>query len=121
MIILDDPGRSEKKKYKAERVAGAGDIAAVGGEKTLTIINLLFQSDADADAIAVVLLARLKDKKEYFEAAIETCPVPIERRDSVSIQERITHAKSIYHTGLVRHVRLEVTPTSQTLTLTLEE
>lgn len=121
MIILDDPGRSEKKRFKAERVAGAGDIAAVGGEKTLSISNLLFQSDADADAIAVALLARLKDKKEYFESTIEFCPVPIERRDTVVIQERITHAKSVNHTGLVRGVRLEVTLTNQTLTLVLEE
>lgn len=121
MIILDDPGHSEKKKYKAERVASDADIAATGGEKTLAITNLLFQSDADADVIAVALLARLKDRKEYFESSIEFCPVPLERRDTVLIQERITHTKSMYHTGLVRHIKLEVTPTSQRLTLTLEE
>jgi len=121
MIILDDPGRSEPKRFKGEAIASDAEIAEVGGEKSLVIQNVLFQSDADAQAKADSLLARLKTKKEYFEAAIELCPVPIERRDTVIIEEYIKHDKSVNHIGLVRHVRLEVTPTSQTLTLTLEE
>lgn len=112
---------SEKKKYKGEAIASQADIDAVGGEKDLIIENILFQSDVDAQGIADDLLARLKDEKEYFEADIEFCPLPVERRDTIGIEERVTHEKDVWHKGLVRGIKLNVTPQSQTLTLVLEE
>ncbi len=122
-ILVGDPdaGKAELKRYKGSAEASQADQDAVGGEKTLTIKNNLFQSDADAQSKADSLLARLKDRKEYFDADSEFCPVPIERRDDVLIQERVTPTKSIYHRGYIRGIKLSVTPRNQTLTVILEE
>jgi len=119
--IYTEPEQTEKKHYKGEAEASDADKKEVGGEKSLVIQNILFQSDADALAKATSLLARLKDKKEYFEANPEFCPVPIQRRDTVTVEERVTSTKNINHVGLVRGVRLSVTPTSQILNIILEE
>jgi len=119
--MIEDNSQTEKKRYKGEATASQADIDAVGGIKDLAVENILFQSDIDAQGIADDLLARLKDKKEYFESDLEYCPLPIERRDTIGIEERVTHAKDVWHKGLVRGIKLSVTPQSQTLTLVLEE
>ncbi|MCK5344302.1 MAG: hypothetical protein KAR20_12900, partial [Candidatus Heimdallarchaeota archaeon] len=59
--------------------------------------------------------------KEYSEGTLELCPVPLERRDSVSIEEWISDSKSIWHRGNIRHLKLKVTKTMQTITLIIEE
>lgn len=120
-IIYTEPKLTESKKYKGEATATDSEIKDAGGEKTLQINNHLFQSDADAQSIADALLTRLKTRKQYFEASIEFCPVPIERDDTVIITEYISPSKSISHQGLVRQVKLSITPQAQTLILTLEE
>ncbi len=121
MIIVDDPSRGEKKRFKGDSVASDGDIALVGGEKTLTVKNIFFQSDADAQDKADSLLARLKDEKKYFEFTTELCPVPVERRDNIVAQEIVTPSKSVSHSGIIRHIKLAVSPRSQILTLIIEE
>lgn len=121
LINKGEPEQTERKIYKGGAVGTDGEIAAVGGKKSLIISNVLFQSDGDADAIAVALLARLKDRKTYFSMNSEFMPIPVERRDSVTVQERVTHEKDVNHVGLVRGIRLEITPNSQVLSLTLEE
>lgn len=111
---------TEKKKYRGEATATASEIKEVGGEKTLSVENHLFQSDADCQDGAEVLLSRLKTRKKYFEVPIKFCPIPAERRDVVTVQEYVTHEKSIWHTGRVRQMKLSVTQTEQELTLILE-
>lgn len=118
--IYSKPEEAEPKKYRAEATGTDAEIAGVGGKKTLVIQNVLFQADADADTIATALLARLKTRKEYFEATTHFCPVPLERGDTVKVSERLTHLKTINHEGVVRGVRISVTPTSQTMTLIVE-
>ena len=120
-VIYENPDITEKKKYKGEAEASQAEKDAVGGEKMLQVNNHLFQSDADAQDIADALLARLKDRKQYFEISSEFCPVPLERRDTITAKEYISPTKSITHQGLVREVRLTVTPQNQTLTLIIEE
>ena len=119
--IYSEPSQTEPKHYKADAKASDADIEETGGEKTLQICNCLFQSDSDSQTQADALLARLKDKKEYFEASSEFCPVPIERRDTVTVEERVTDTKNINHVGLIRGIKLDITQNSQVLTLTLEE
>jgi len=119
--IYDEPKATEPKHYKAEAEASAADIKEVGGKKSLIIQNILFQSDADSQAKTNSLLARLKDRKTYFSMSSEFCPVPVERRDSAIVEERVTSTESINHTGLIRGIQLSVTPTSQVLTVILEE
>lgn len=119
--MAEETSQTEKKHYKGEAEGTAGEKAAVGGEKGLQISNVLFQSDADALAVANALLARLKTRKDYFEISVELCPVPVEPGDTVGAEEFVTSAKSLSHTGLIRQIRLSVTPASQTLILTLED
>jgi hypothetical protein len=119
--MVEDNSQSEKKHYKGSAEGTAEEKAAVGGEKTLSLSNIFFQSDANAQTIADALLARLKTRKKYEEASIQFCPVPVELDDTVSVEEFITNDKSITHLGLIRQVKVDVTPTSQVLTLVLEE
>ncbi len=121
MIIVDDPSRGEKKRFKGDAVASDGDIALVGGEKTLTVQNIFFQSDSDAQGKADSLLARLKDEKKYFEFTTEFCPAPVERGDNIVAQERLMPTKSVSHRGIIRQVKLTVSLRSQTLRLIIEE
>jgi len=121
MIIVDDPSRGEKKRFKGEAEASGEDKALVGGEKTLTVKNIFFQSDSDAQGKAESLLARMKDEKKYFEFTTELCPVPVERRDLLVAQEIVTPTKLISHPGVVRHIKLTVSPGNQTLRLIVEE
>ena len=120
-VIYENPDITERKKYKGEAMATSFEIKEAGGEKTLQINNHLFQSDTDAQDIADALLARLKDRKQYFEIASEFCPVPIEKGDTITAKEYISPTKSITHQGLVREIRLTVTPQNQTLALIIEE
>jgi len=120
-VIYENPDITEKKKYKGEAEASQAEKDAVGGEKMLSINNHLFQSDMDAQNVADALLARLKDRKQYFEIASEFCPVPIEKGDTITAKEYISPTKSITHQGLAREIRLTVTPQNQTLTLIIEE
>lgn len=117
----DGSEQTEKKKYKGEATATASEIKEVGGEKTLSIDNYLFQSDIDCQNEADALLARLKSRKDYFEMPVEFCPVPVERDDTVAAEEYVTHEKSIWHLGLIRQVKLSVTRERQALTLILED
>jgi len=119
--IYSEPSQTEPKHYKADAKASDADIEETGGEKSLVIQNALFQSDSDSQIIAEALLVRLKTRKTYFQASSEFMPVPVERRDSITIQERVTHEKDINHVGLIRGIKLDITQNSQVLTLTLEE
>jgi hypothetical protein len=119
--VYEDVDPTEKKKYRGENEASDADKALVGGEKTLQISNYLFQSNADAQNMANTLLARLKDRKDYFEITSEFCPVPVEPGDTVGANEYINPTTSIAHTGLIRQVQLSVTPRGQILTLVLED
>jgi len=121
VTIYSKPEQTEVKKYRGSDEATPAEKAEVGGEKFLQINNVLFQSNDDAGTMATALLARLKTKKEYVEMASEFCPVPVEIRDTIIAEERVTHDKDVNHTGLVRGIRLSVTPLDQTLTLIIEE
>ena len=120
-IYYTEADQTAKKRYRGESEATENEKAAVGGEKTLQIGNYLFQADVDAQAIADALLARLKNRKDYFEATTEFCPVPLERGDTIQIEEHINPTTNLIHVGLVRQLRLSITPSSQTLTITIED
>lgn len=113
--------QTEEKRYGATSEATDVEKEAVGGEKNLSIKNVLFQSNADAQTIADTLKNRLKSEKEYVGFDAEFCPIPIERGDEVRMQEYVTPSNSIWHTGTVRQIRLSVAPDKQILSLVLEE
>jgi len=144
-MISEDFEATEELRYRGTAEATDPEKAAVGGEKTLTITNHLFQSDAVAQTMADALLLRLKNKKKYFSGVAEFCPVPLEIDDTIVAQERITdpyytahpfgdenkkfgdttrlfrdNGIVLVHVGIIRNIKLSVTPRSQSLKLTLE-
>lgn len=119
--MAEDTEQTEKLKYKGEAEATDSEKKEVGGEKTLELENKLFQSDDDCQDMADALLSRLKTKKNYFDVPIDFCQVPVERRDLIRVQEFVTSNLSIWHYGLIRQVKLSITPTEQRLVLALEK
>ena len=119
--IYTEPEQTEKKHYKGEAEASDVDKVEVGGEKSLVIQNILFQSDADAGTMATALLERLKDKKGYFSGTTEFLAMPVQRGDGGILEEYVSSTKSIIHAGRLRSIRLDITPTQQTLEIILEE
>ena len=145
-MINEDFEATEELRYRGTAEGSDAEKAAVGGEKTLTITNHLFQSDTEAQSMADTLLARLKTRKKYFKFNSEFCPVPLEIGDTIQAQERITDLENlsypyfgdedhkfgdssrkfrssgviIPHLGIIRNIKLTITPTSQSLTITME-
>lgn len=117
---MRETDQTEKKRFYGEAEATIEEKEAVGGEKTLQIDNHLFQTDADAQDKADDLLDRLKSPKDYFEIDTEFCPVPVEPGDTIGTQEFITDDNLVEHLGLIRQIKLSVTPSNQTLTMVLE-
>jgi hypothetical protein len=66
----------------------AASIAAYG-EKTKSISNYLFQSDAACAAMATALLAAFKDGKKHLSFNTEFFPAPLELGDTVRAQVRL--------------------------------
>lgn len=137
---------TEEQRYKGEAEASEAEKREVGGEKTDTITNHLFQSDAEAQAMAEKLLKRCKGRKRYFRGPVDLCPVPIEINDIIQMQERITDLENLSYAyfgdpnykygdpnrkyrsdgvvipylGVVRDIKLDVTQTDQKLTIIME-
>lgn len=144
-MIKEDFESTEESRILGSATATVEEIADVGGEKTLIITNHLFQDETETQAMAEALLALKKGRKKYFKIKSEFCPVPIEPGDVIAIQERITNtywtkypygdstkkygdSSRLYrsngivlvHAGIVRDIKISVTPSSQTLELSVE-
>jgi len=74
-----------KTEIKAEATASSGDIAKVGGKRSLTIKNHLIQTQTLADLIADAYLAEYKDQKTKFIVTRPT-PAPYEIGDTIKVQ-----------------------------------
>lgn len=83
------PYWSTKTEIKAEATASAGDIAKVGGKKTLTINNHLIQNMSIAQNIANSYLADYKDQKKII-VVNRPIPLPYEIGDTIILKRRIT-------------------------------
>lgn len=79
------PYWATKTEIKAEATASEGDIAKVGGKKTLTINNHLIQNMSIAQNIANSYLADYKDQKTKFVVTKPT-PAPYEIGDTIKVR-----------------------------------
>ncbi|MBA7641397.1 hypothetical protein ES703_49074 [subsurface metagenome] len=77
------------------------------GERTLTINNHLFQTQAPIDAMCASLLAERKDPKWFTDLEIEYRPVPIEKGDKISWKERLSPTLEITQEGVVRDIKID--------------
>ncbi len=76
------PYGSFKTEIETEATASSGDIAAVGGKRSLTIENHLIQNQTLADLIANNYLAEYKDQKTKLVVTRPT-PAPYEIGDTI--------------------------------------
>ena len=84
----------------------AASITAYG-ERTLTIDNHLFQTQAAIDAMCTALLAKYKDPKWYSDIKTDYLPVPLEIGDSMSWIERLSPTlNTAAQTGLIRDIKI---------------
>lgn len=77
------------------------------GERTLTIDNHLFQTQAPIDAMCASLLAERKDPKWFTDLEIEYRPVPIELGDKISWKERLSPTLEITQEGVIRDIKID--------------
>ena len=85
----------------------AGSIGSYG-ERTLTIDNHLFQTQASINAMCTALLAKYKDPKWYSDPKIPFNPAPLEIGDSMSWIERLSPTlNAAVKTGLIRDIKID--------------
>ena len=77
------------------------------GERTLTIDNHLFQSQAVIDAMTASLLAEYKDPKWYSNLKNPFNPVPLEMGDNIQWEERLSPTLDITQTGIIRDIKID--------------
>lgn len=83
----------------------ATSIAAYG-ERTLTIDNHLFQTQAVIDAMCTTLLAEYKDPKWYSNLKIPFNPAPLEMADNIQWEERLSPTLDITQVGIIRDIKI---------------
>ncbi|MCK4786999.1 MAG: hypothetical protein KAV87_24790, partial [Desulfobacteraceae bacterium] len=99
---------SEEEKIPPElrgMVSDATSIAAYG-ERTLTIKNHLFQTQAAIDAMCATKLAEYKDPKWYSDIEVPFNPAPIEMGDTIGWEERLSPILDISQEGIVRDIKI---------------
>ncbi len=84
----------------------AGSITAYG-ERTLTIDNHLFQTQAVIDAMCTSLLAEYKDPKWYATLKMPYKPIPLELGDNIQWEERLSPILNVTLTGIIRDVKID--------------
>jgi hypothetical protein len=84
----------------------ATSIAAYG-ERTLTIDNHLFQTQAVIDTMCTTLLAEYKDPKWYSNLKIPFNPAPLEVADNIQWEERLSPTLDITQTGIIRDIKID--------------
>ncbi len=77
------PYGANKVSIRSEAVASSGDIAAVGGKRSLTINNHLIQNQTRADIISAGYLDEYKDQKTKL-IVIRPTPAPFEIGDTIT-------------------------------------
>ena len=76
------------------------------GERTMTINNHLFQTQAAIDAMKATLLAEYKDPKWYSDIEMEFNPVPLELGDEMVWDERLSPILDITEVGMIRDIKI---------------
>jgi len=77
------------------------------GERTLTISNHLFQTQAAIDAMCASLLAEYKDPKWYTDLEMHFLPVPLELGDNIQWEEQLSPTQDITQTGIIRDIKID--------------
>jgi hypothetical protein len=79
----------------------------VYGERTKSISNRLFQSDAACAAMATTLVAAFKDATKYLGFSTEFMAAPVEKGDTLAVDVKLSDSLTITHRGKVRDIKIE--------------
>jgi hypothetical protein len=92
----------------SELIGDASDAASITayGERTLTITNHLFQTQARIDAMCVTLRNLYKTPKWYANLKIPFNPVPLELGDEIQWEERLSPILNVTQTGIIRDIKI---------------
>ena len=84
------------------------DDASIGayGERTLTITNHLFQTQAAIDAMATALLAERKDPRWYADLKTKYFPAPLELVDDIQWEDRLSHLLDVTQDSVIRDIKI---------------
>lgn len=105
--VSDTPGKEETMPSDLSgEDSDAASIAAYG-ERTWTINNHLFQTQAAIDAMCTALLAEYKDPKWCSDLEIPFNPVPLELGDNIQWEERLSPILDITQTGIIRDIKID--------------
>jgi len=101
-VNLDDSVPSELRGDSSD----AASITAYG-ERTLTITNHLFQTQARITAMCITLRDLYKTPNWYANLKIPFNPVPLELGDEIQWEERLNHdIADITQTGIIRDIKI---------------
>lgn len=103
----DTVGKEETMPSDLTGEASDATSIAAYGERTLTIDNHLFQTQAGIDAMCATLLAEYKDPKWYSDLRMPFNPVPLEMGDNIQWEERLSPTLNITQTGIIRDIKLD--------------
>ena len=111
---------SEEEKIPPELRGMASDATSIAayGERTLTIKNHLFQTQAPINAMCAALLAERKDPKWYSDVEVPFNPAPIEMGDTIGWKERLSPILDISQKGIVRDIKIDNFSTTYVCELT---
>ena len=103
----DTVGKEETMPSDLTGEASDATSIADYGERTLTIDNHLFQSQAVIDAMKASLLTEYKDPKWYSNLKNPFNPVPFEMGDNIQWEERLSPTLDITQTGIIRDIKID--------------
>lgn len=98
----------------------ASDAASIAtyGERTITINNHLFQTQALLDAMCVTLKDEYHEPKWYSDLEEDFNPVPLEMGDNIQWEEQLSPTLDIIQTGIIRDIKMDSLSTTYKCVLT---
>ena len=86
----------------------AYDDTSIGayGERTKTIKNSLFETQAAIDAMCATLLAEYKNAKWYVSISVPYNPVPLELGDKICFKTRLSPSIEVTEYGIIRDIKI---------------
>lgn len=114
---------SREETMPSELKGEASDAISIAayGERTLTINNHLFQTQASIDAMCAALLAEYKDPKWYSDIEVPFNPVPLGMGDTIAWKERLSPTLDIAREGVIRDIKIDQFNTSYKCVLVLPD
>ena len=100
---------SKEETMPSQLTGEASDGASIlaYGERTKTINNHLFQTQAPLDAMCITLKDEYHEPKWYSDLGIPFNPVPLELGDNIQWEEMLSPTRDITQEGIIRDIKID--------------